>query len=40
MVKLKEIGFELNISKQLSAALAPLQFKRSQQSGAIVGRKK
>lgn len=37
--KAKGSGFEGVVSKLLSAALAPLNFKRSQQSGAIVGGK-
>lgn len=35
--KQKGSGFELSIAKQMSIALAPLNFKRTQQSGAITG---
>lgn len=35
--KAKGGAFELKVSKILSAALAPLKFKKSQMSGAIVG---
>lgn len=35
--KSKGNGFELTIAKELSTAFAPLCFKRTQQSGAIVG---
>jgi hypothetical protein len=35
--KAKGSGFELKISKLLTTALAPLKFKKSQMSGAIVG---
>jgi hypothetical protein len=35
--KAKGSGFELNISKLLGKALAPIQFKRSQGSGNVVG---
>lgn len=37
--KKKGSSFELNIAHRLTAALAPLNFRRTQQSGAIVGGK-